>query len=120
MISYLSISNLSVIEKISVEFDNGLNIITGETGAGKSVLIGAISLLIGDRFNKTMFRNPDKVVTVEAIVNGDFSDMPDEFKDREYSFKDGKITIKDDDEMVGTVDRDLPYEYQMDRVKEVK
>ena len=46
--------------------------------------------------------------------------MPDEFKDREYSIKDGKITIKADDEMVGTVDRDLPYEYQMDRVKEVK
>ena len=71
-----------------------------------------IALLLMDMIkNKYNYEN-------QAIIEDMF--MPDEFKNREYSLKDGKITIKADDEMVGTVDRDLPYEYQMDRVKEVK
>ena len=71
-----------------------------------------IALLLMD-----MIRNKSRY-EYEAKIEEMF--MSDEFKDKEYSFKDGKITIKADDEMVGTVDRDLPYEYQMDRVKEVK
>ena len=71
-----------------------------------------IALLLMDMIkNKYHYEN-------QAIIEDMF--MPDEFKDREYSLKDGKITIKADDEMVGTVDRDLPYEYQMDRVKVIK
>lgn len=62
----LRVENLSVIESVSVEFTEGLNIITGETGAGKSVFIGALSLVLGARFSRTLFRDPEKKITVEA------------------------------------------------------
>ncbi len=92
MITYLSVSNLSVIKKTFVEFDEGLNVITGETGAGKSVLIGAVSLLIGERFNKSMIRDEEKPVTVEAVINGDFSNISNELKE-EFDI-DGEIILK--------------------------
>ncbi len=66
MLSMLRVENLSVIESVSVEFTEGLNIITGETGAGKSVFIGALSLVLGARFSRTLFRDPEKKITVEA------------------------------------------------------
>jgi len=66
MLSMLRVENLSVIESITVEFENGLNIITGETGAGKSVFIGALNLVLGARFNRTLFRDPEKKLVVEA------------------------------------------------------
>ena len=49
MLTYLAVKNIAVIEKVSLEFEKGLNIITGETGAGKSVLVGALKYLTGDR-----------------------------------------------------------------------
>ncbi len=66
MLSMLRVENLSVIESITVEFEKGLNIITGETGAGKSVFIGALNLVLGARFNRTLFRDPEKKLVVEA------------------------------------------------------
>ncbi|PLX66166.1 MAG: hypothetical protein C0603_12185 [Denitrovibrio sp.] len=66
MLSMLRVENLSVIESIAVEFTEGLNIITGETGAGKSVFIGALNLVLGARFNRTLFRDPEKKLVVEA------------------------------------------------------
>lgn len=66
MLSMLRVENLSVIQSVSVEFEKGLNIITGETGAGKSVFIGALNLVLGARFNRTLFRDPDKKLVVEA------------------------------------------------------
>ena len=72
MLSMLRVENLSVIESVSVEFTEGLNIITGETGAGKSVFIGALNLVLGARFNRALFRDPEKKMVVEAeFLNAD-------------------------------------------------
>ncbi len=49
MLRFLGVRNLSVIDHLEVEFEPGLNVLTGETGAGKSVLVEAIGLLVGDR-----------------------------------------------------------------------
>jgi DNA repair protein RecN (Recombination protein N) len=81
VLSYLSVSNFSVIESLSIDLDKGLNIITGETGAGKSVLIGAVKLLLGERFNKSMIRDESKKVRIEGIFNGDFNFLDDELKE---------------------------------------
>jgi len=70
MLSMLRVENLSVIESVTVEFEKGLNIITGETGAGKSVFIGALNLVLGARFNRTLFRDPEKKLVVEAEFSG--------------------------------------------------
>ena len=49
MIKQLHISNYALIDKLDIQFDDGLTIITGETGAGKSILMGALSLILGNR-----------------------------------------------------------------------
>ena len=56
MIKWLNIKNLALVESVEVEFSPGFNTITGETGAGKSVIMGAISLLLGERAGKNMLR----------------------------------------------------------------
>ena len=49
MLTLLRVQNLALVEEAAVSFEPGLNIITGETGAGKSILIGALTLLLGER-----------------------------------------------------------------------
>ena len=67
MLTYLAVKNLTVIESVSLDFSPGLNIITGETGAGKSVLAGAMKFLSGERFNRAILRESDKKLFVEGI-----------------------------------------------------
>ena len=69
MLTYLGVKNLTVIEKASLEFTAGLNVITGETGAGKSVLVGALKFLTGERFNRAVLRDPEKKLAVEGIFS---------------------------------------------------
>ena len=57
MLISLHVKNLALIEETEVEFGEGLNILTGETGAGKSILIGSVNLALGARFEKELRRN---------------------------------------------------------------
>ncbi len=66
MIQSLQIKNLAVVENVRIEFGPGLNVITGETGAGKSILIGALGLTLGDRAGKEMIRSGEDSCSVEA------------------------------------------------------
>lgn len=68
MITKLSIKNYALIDDISVDFSDGLTIITGETGAGKSILLGALSLLLGKRADLKSVRNYSK----KCIIEGEF------------------------------------------------
>ena len=67
MIESLRVKNLAIVENVAMEFGPGLNVITGETGAGKSILIGALGLLLGERADKTMVRTGEKQGSVEAV-----------------------------------------------------
>jgi DNA repair protein RecN (Recombination protein N) len=67
MIRYLAIRNLAVIEAVSVEFEQSFNILTGETGAGKSILVEAVGLLLGGRASQDLVRTGEDLATVEAI-----------------------------------------------------
>lgn len=67
MLKSLAISNYALIEKLEVSFPDGLIIITGETGAGKSILLGAISLLLGAKANKEILKDPNQNCIVEAL-----------------------------------------------------
>ncbi len=69
MLAQLSVSNLAVIENANVEFSNGLNIITGETGAGKSVLMNALALLLGSRADAGKVRDGAKEARLEAVFD---------------------------------------------------
>lgn len=73
MLRELSIENLAVIEKASIAFDDKLNVFTGETGAGKSILIGGINAILGGRVSKDIVR----AGTEKAVVTGLFDDLPE-------------------------------------------
>jgi len=65
----LSIKNFAIIDELHVSFGDGLNIISGETGAGKSIIIGAVSLLLGDRATTEIIRAQADTATVEAVFD---------------------------------------------------
>ncbi len=56
MLLHLHVKNLALIDEAEVDFTEGLNILTGETGAGKSILIGSINLALGQKASKSMIR----------------------------------------------------------------
>jgi DNA repair protein RecN (Recombination protein N) len=66
MITSLSIENFALIEKLDINFSNGFSIITGETGAGKSILLGALGLVLGKRADLSSLKNKDEKCIVEA------------------------------------------------------
>lgn len=82
MLNKLTIRNYALIDTLDIEFDKGLNIITGETGAGKSIILGALSLLLGHRAESKYFFNQDKKCVIEgsfALANEDLRTVFDEY-----------------------------------------
>ena len=73
MLSLLHIENIAVIERADISFDRGFNVLTGETGAGKSIVIDAISAILGERAYRDMIRTG----TTKASVRAVFTDVPE-------------------------------------------
>jgi DNA repair protein RecN (Recombination protein N) len=71
MLRFLSIRNLAVIDNLEVEFQPGLNVLTGETGAGKSILVEAVALLAGGRASADLVRTGEETAAVQAIFETD-------------------------------------------------
>ena len=71
MLRFLAIQNLAVIEAVEIEFDAGLTVLTGETGAGKSILVEAVGLLLGGRASPDLVRTGEECATVQAIFEAD-------------------------------------------------
>jgi DNA repair protein RecN (Recombination protein N) len=67
MLRFLRVSHLAVIDSVEVEFEAGLNVLTGETGAGKSILVEAVGLLLGGRASGDLVRTGESAATIEAI-----------------------------------------------------
>ena len=72
MLSSLQIENVAVIQKANVHFEKGLNVLTGETGAGKSILIDSINAILGNRTSKDLVRTG----AAKAVIRAAFEDMP--------------------------------------------
>ncbi len=68
MLQHIRIKNLALLEEVTLEFESGFTVVTGETGAGKSVLLGALGLLSGARTDKAMIRQGQDVLEVEAAL----------------------------------------------------
>src|SRR5215207_11688162 len=67
MLRFLRIQHLAVIDRLELEFAPGFNVLTGETGAGKSILVGAVGLLVGGRASSELVRTGEDTATVEAV-----------------------------------------------------
>ncbi|MCB9365171.1 MAG: DNA repair protein RecN [Flavobacteriales bacterium] len=76
MLSHLYIANYAIIEELKVNFDNGFTVITGETGAGKSILLGALSLILGKRVDTSVLNDNTKKCVIEGVFK---------LKERKYS-----------------------------------
>lgn len=68
MIKTLYIKNFALIEELQVEFTGGLNILTGQTGAGKSIIIGALNMILGERADTDVIRHGEKKAIAEAVI----------------------------------------------------
>ena len=69
MLQRIQIQNYAIIDQLSIDFSRRLNVITGETGAGKSILMGALSLILGDRADSTVLLQRDKKCVVEGVFD---------------------------------------------------
>ena len=69
MLQSLRVKNLALVDQAEVEFQPGLNVITGETGAGKSILVGALGLLLGQRADRSVIRTGEAACSVEALFH---------------------------------------------------
>jgi DNA repair protein RecN (Recombination protein N) len=71
MLCKLHIQNYAIIDDLAIDFSNHLNIITGETGAGKSILMGALSLILGERVDSSVLQQKEKKCVVEGYFKSD-------------------------------------------------
>ncbi len=67
MLQKLSIQNYAIIDELEIDFSAKLNVITGETGAGKSIIVGALGLILGERADSSVLVNKEKKCIVEGM-----------------------------------------------------
>ena len=87
MLQYLSIENYTLINKIAIKFDDGFSVITGETGAGKSIILGALGLVLGDRYEQKIVPNSHKKTIIEACFNLEEYELSNLFKERDWDYQ---------------------------------
>jgi len=94
MIKSLSITNYALIASLEIEFEGGLSVITGETGAGKSILLGALSLLLGQRADAKSIRQGAAKCVVEAVFGIEGHSLDAFFEEEELEMMDGECVIR--------------------------
>ena len=87
MLKSLSIRNYALIQQLDINFNSGLSIISGETGAGKSIILGALSLILGQRADKQMLRNKEKKCVVEGVFGIKEYQLMDYFIDNDLDYE---------------------------------
>ena len=96
MLEYLRIRNLALIDDMELEFEAGMNVLTGETGAGKSFILKALGFLLGDKLSSDMVRSCAKRASVEAVFH--FSERDLHLR-RELASESGRSRIYVNDEL---------------------
>ena len=87
MLQHLSIKNYALIDNLHVDFKEGLSIITGETGAGKSILLGGLALVLGKRADLSSLKNKEKKCVIESVFNISDYALEDFFKNNDLDFE---------------------------------
>ena len=86
MLKHLHIKNYLLIDDLSVSFNNGFSVITGETGAGKSILVGGISLILGKRADLSVNRDKSKKCIIEGVFDIGSFDLKSVFEENELDY----------------------------------
>lgn len=87
MIISLSIENFALIEKLNIDFSTGFSVITGETGAGKSILLGALDLVRGKRADLTSLKNKDEKCVIEAVFTIENYNLKSFFEENDFDYE---------------------------------
>ena len=91
MIRNIKISNFALIDNITIDLEPNLNILTGETGSGKSIIISALGMLMGERFEKKALYNPEKKCIVESEIALSKTLWEGKFKEIDVDFYENSI-----------------------------
>ncbi len=91
MITSLSIKNYALIEKLAIDFSKGFSIITGETGAGKSIILGAIGLVLGKRADLSSLKNKEEKCVIEAQFEIGKYNLKEFFEANDLDYEDETI-----------------------------
>lgn len=91
MLQSLRIKNYAIIKELEIEFKKGLNIITGETGAGKSIIIGALNLILGKRADTKVLFTADEKCIVEGVIDISEYNLKSFFKENDLDYDDELI-----------------------------
>ena len=96
MLSHIRVQNIALIDEAEIDLEEGLNVLTGETGAGKSILLGAISLALGQRGSKDAVRDPAKAAEVALVFSGYKNEVKEALDEMgiESSGEDGQLLIR--------------------------
>lgn len=94
MLKRLSISNYALIDQLEIDFEQGLTIITGETGAGKSIILGALSLILGERADSTSIRDKERKTVVEATFSIEDYNLEVFFRDNDLDYFDDELIVR--------------------------
>ena len=93
MLNTLKLKNIALIENLTIEFDKGLNVLTGETGAGKSIIIDSLNFVLGARTDRTLIRSGESNARVDAVFTVNNNTAVEEFfKANDFDY-DGEILI---------------------------
>ncbi|MBU3745114.1 MAG: DNA repair protein RecN, partial [Sediminibacterium sp.] len=94
MLQHLHIQNYAIIEELTIQFSAKLNMITGETGAGKSILMGALGLILGDRADTQILLNREKKCSIEGIFIRPKEKNIQEFLERNEIENDAELILR--------------------------
>ena len=95
MIQSLAVKNIALIDELNIEFEAGLNVLSGETGAGKSILVDSMNLLLGERADRELIRSGQEKAHVEANICIDPAVFADFFDANELDAEDELIVSRD-------------------------
>ncbi len=93
MLIHLRVQNIALIDEVMVDLEDGLNVLTGETGAGKSIILGAINLALGGRGSKELLRDPSRPAVIDLFFSEEKSSVLNKLKEMGVAAEDGEILI---------------------------
>ena len=94
MIKKLSVSNYTLIDELHIDFSAGFSVITGETGAGKSIILGALSLILGQRADLKSLRRSDEKAVIEGVFDIASYHLRDFFDENELDYDEGECILR--------------------------
>ncbi len=94
MLKSLSIQNYALIDSLEIDFDKGFSVITGETGAGKSIILGALSLILGQRAENKYIKQNEQKCTIEGIFDVSRYNLKDYFDNLDWEFSPEECIIR--------------------------